>query len=220
VDVEAAYDSVNEDQLLIATVEFKISKKEKLTDLTTETLNNLRCRVKMYNDLSEQFTTYRGLTQADALACQLLKIALENVIRDSSVEKRGTIYFESTQILAYSGDIDILYTFERAVKEAFINTDKEAQKMGLRINETTTKFMDVTMIPTNTKRLKAGNNTIEKISEFKYLGILITSNNLNTEIQHILQLTNRCYLELRKQLSSHYTRISIKLKRYKTSVRQ
>ena len=36
--------------------------------------------------------------------------------------------------------------------------------MGLRINETTTKFMDVTMNPTNTKCLKAGNNTIEKIS--------------------------------------------------------
>jgi len=68
-----------------------------------------------------------------------LKIALENVIRDSAVEKRGTIYFESTQILAYADDIDIIYTSKRAVKESFINTDKEAQKMGLRINETTNK---------------------------------------------------------------------------------
>jgi len=42
------------------------------------------------------------------MACQLLKTALENVNRDSAVENRGTIYFESTQILAYAGDIDII----------------------------------------------------------------------------------------------------------------
>jgi hypothetical protein len=76
--------------------------------------------------------------------------------------------------------------------------------MGLRINETKTKFMVVTMSPTNTKCLKAGNNTIEKICEFKYVGTLITSNNLSNEIHHKLRLTNRCYLGLRKQLRSHY----------------
>ena len=46
--------------------------------------------------------------------------------------------------------------------------------MGLRINKTKTKFMVVTMNPTNTKCLNAGNNTTEKISEFKYLRTLIT----------------------------------------------
>jgi hypothetical protein len=49
-----------------------------------------------------------------------MKIALE-VIRDSAVEKRGT---KSTQILACADDIDIIYTSVRAVKEAFIKTDK------------------------------------------------------------------------------------------------
>jgi len=80
------------------------------------------------NDLSEPFTTYRGLTEVDRLACQLMNIALE-VIRDSAVEKRGTIYSKSTRILAYADDIDIIYTStsERAVKEAFIKTDREAQ---------------------------------------------------------------------------------------------
>jgi uncharacterized protein YbaR (Trm112 family) len=80
--------------------------------------------------LSEPFTTYRGLTQADTLACPLTKNALK-VIRDSAAEKRGTIYFKATQILAYAVDIDITYTSKRAVKGAIIKTDKEAQKMGL-----------------------------------------------------------------------------------------
>jgi hypothetical protein len=87
--------------------------------------------------------------------------------------------------------------------------------MCLRINGTKIKFMVVTMNPTNTKCLKAGNNTSEKISEFKYLGSLITSNNLSTEIHHKLQLTNRCYLGLTKQLRLHYNKINFKLKLYK-----
>jgi hypothetical protein len=58
--------------------------------------------------------------------------------------------------------------------------------------------MDVTTNPTNTKCLKAGNNTFQEISAFKYFGTLITSNNLSTEIHHRLQVTNRCYLGLRK----------------------
>jgi hypothetical protein len=83
------------------------------------------------NDLPELFTTSRGLTQADTLPSQLMKTALE-VIRDSAVEKRSTIYlyFKSTQILAHAEDIDIIYTSERALKEAFIKTAKEAQKNG------------------------------------------------------------------------------------------
>jgi hypothetical protein len=66
-----------------------------------------------------------------------MKNALK-VIRDSAVEKRGTIYFKATQILAHAGyinitythadDIDITYTSKRAVKGAFIKTDKKKQK--------------------------------------------------------------------------------------------
>jgi len=67
--------------------------------------------------------------------------------------------------------------------------------------------MVVTMNPTNTKCIKAGNNTNEKIPECKYLGTLITSNNLSTEIHYKLQLTNKC------------NRINFKHKLYKTSIR-
>ena len=69
--------------------------------------------------------------------------------------------------------------------------------------------MVVTTNPTNTGCLKAGNITIEKISEFKYLGTLITSNNVSTEIHHKLQLTDRCHLGLRKQLQLTTTELTL-----------
>jgi sorting nexin-29 len=70
---DAVYNYINNDQLLSAMVQFKTPKT--LTDLTTETLNTVRCTVKLCYDLSEPLTTYRGLTKADALAYQLLNTA-------------------------------------------------------------------------------------------------------------------------------------------------
>jgi len=48
--------------------------------------------------------------------------------------------------------------------------------MDLEIKEGKTKFMKVTANLTNTECSKAGNHTFGKVSEFKYLGISITSN--------------------------------------------
>ena len=48
--------------------------------------------------------------------------------------------------------------------------------MVLKINEGKTKYMEVIVNPTNTKCLKAGNYTFWKVSEFKYVGTSITSN--------------------------------------------
>jgi hypothetical protein len=66
--------------------------------------------------LSEPFLTQRGPRQGDTLACLLFNIALEKVIRDSGIERRGIIYYKSVQVLAYAHDLDIIGRSERDVK--------------------------------------------------------------------------------------------------------
>ena len=60
--------------------------------------------------------------------------------------------------------------------------------MDLEIKEEKTKFMKVTLNPTNTESFKAGNLTFGKVSEFKYLGTSITSNDSQYWILVINQL--------------------------------
>jgi hypothetical protein len=129
IDYKAAYDSIRRDKLLSAMEEFEIPNK--LINLTRATLKRVRCRVKIQKDLSDPFITERGLRQGDTLACLLFNIALEKVVRDSGIERRGTIYHKSVQVLAYADDLDIIGRSERAVREAFTKSDKEAQLMGL-----------------------------------------------------------------------------------------
>jgi len=53
------------------------------------------------------------------MACLLLNNALEMVLRDSGVEKKGTIYYKSTQILTHADNLDIIGKSRKAAKEAF-----------------------------------------------------------------------------------------------------
>jgi hypothetical protein len=145
-----AYDSIKRDKLINAMKGFKILNK--LVHLTA-ILRRVTCSVKIYNDVSESFTTQRGVRQGDALACLLFNLALEKVIQNAGIEKRGTIYHKPIQILAYADDVNVIGRTIRDLKEAFIKLEHEAQKMGLRINERKTKYMEVTAQPTKLYKL-------------------------------------------------------------------
>ncbi|GFT97691.1 reverse transcriptase domain-containing protein [Trichonephila clavipes] len=140
VDFKAAYDSINRDKMIEAMTEFKIPQK--FVNLTKATLKNVRCRIKIQKYLFEPFTTERTLHQGDSLACLLFNLVLEKCIRDSGLDRSGTLWNRSLQLLAYADDIDIIGRSEKAVKEAFQALEISATNMGLTINEDKTKFME------------------------------------------------------------------------------
>jgi hypothetical protein len=116
IDYKAVCDSIRRDKLFSAMEEFEIP--DKLINLTA-TLKRVRCRVKIQKELSAPFITERRLRQGDTLACLLLNTEFEKVIRDSGIERRGTIYHKSVQVLAYADDLDIIGRSERDVRVAF-----------------------------------------------------------------------------------------------------
>jgi hypothetical protein len=75
------------------------------------------------------------------------------VIRDSGIERRGAIYYESVQVFAYADDLDIIWSSGRGVKEAFIKLNIETLWMGLNKNKEKAKYMEITVKPTDNKYL-------------------------------------------------------------------
>jgi len=51
------------------------------------------------------------------------------------IDKRGTIFYKSVQLLTYADDIDIIARSRTALKEAFLSLETAAGEMGFRINE-------------------------------------------------------------------------------------
>jgi sorting nexin-29 len=132
----------------------------------------------------------------------LFNNALEKAVRASGIEKRGTIYYKSVQIVAYADDIHITGRTETAVREVFENLEITAREMGLQVNEGKTTYMEVTSRPTNQKVLKVKNYEFESVNEFKYLGTLVTNNNqITAEINHRIGIANHCYHGMKDMLS-------------------
>jgi hypothetical protein len=129
----------------------------------------------------------------------LFNTALEKTVRDAGIEKRGTIYHKSIQVLAYVDDIDIIGLTTGA---AFLKLEKTAQETGLMANESKTKYMEITCKLNNMHHVQyliVDNYKFEKVNEFKYLRTLTTANNnLTQEINHRLVLANKCYYGLKK----------------------
>jgi hypothetical protein len=55
----------------------------------------------------------------------IFNMALETAVQASGIEKRGTVYHKSVQMLACVHNMDITRT-ERAVREAFENLERTA----------------------------------------------------------------------------------------------
>ena len=101
-------------------------------------------------------------SQGLLLACLLLNLALERVIRDLRVETTGTISYKSTQILAYAEDIDIIGLWLSYVAKAYQGIEQVTENLGLHINGAQTKLMVATSagLPINNTNLQMVNRLV------------------------------------------------------------
>lgn len=219
VDFKAAYDSVNRPRLWDIMEEFGIPKK--LINLVAMTLNNVKSRVRIRNKLSDHFETVDGLRQGDPLSTLLFNITLEKAVRGVNIDKHGTIFSKSGQLLAYADDIDIVGRNITSVKDAFESLNREASFLGLKVNADKTKYMVATNTPgIRSQTTNIGEYNFEIVNSFVYLGSLLNvENDIEEEIRRRIATGNRCYYGLHKQFKSKTLQRKLKCKLYKTLVR-
>jgi len=55
---------------------------------------------------------------------------LEKVVRNAGIQRSGTIFYKSVQLLAYADDIDIIARSRTTLKKAFLSLERAAGEMG------------------------------------------------------------------------------------------
>lgn len=177
IDFKQAYDSINRNALWKAMAEFGIPAK--YIRMVKATLTRARSCVRVQGDLSNTFEISSGVRQGDGLSSLLFNIALEKVIRMARLDRSGTIFHKSQQVLAFADDIDIMGRSERDIAEAFTSLVGAASPIGLQINIDKTKYMKMSNKPDTS----SGNNiTIEQqdikvVQNFRYLGTNVNAMN-------------------------------------------
>jgi hypothetical protein len=102
---------------------------------------------------------------------------------------------------------------------------REAAKVGLKINEQKTNYM---IAARNDKTIRdvgqsvaIGDKHFEVVKEFVYLGSLMTpTNDVSLEIQRKIQTANKCFFGLHKHLRSSHLSRQTKFTIHKTLIRQ
>ncbi|GFV45469.1 putative endonuclease-reverse transcriptase [Trichonephila clavipes] len=147
--------------------EFKIP--DKLLRLISLTLCETKIVVKVQNDLLDPLENKNCFRQGDALACLRFNIALEKVVRDSNINTKGNIFNNSIQLLAFDDGIDIIARTPTTIRQTFLSLEKEALRMGLKINENKTKYMPCIQSCFNKSHFKIEEYSFE-VDSFTYLG--------------------------------------------------
>jgi Reverse transcriptase (RNA-dependent DNA polymerase) len=104
----------------------------------------------------------------------LFNIALERIVRRS---REDTIFTKSTQMLGFADDIDIIGRNTRVVKDTYSKLEREANRIGLHVNEEKTKFP--MMCPSQQTKnlvgshLEIGDKFFKMVKQFKYLRALV-----------------------------------------------
>lgn len=220
LDFKQAYDSIDRNVLFNIMEEFGIPAK--LIRLTKATLTDTKCKILLQNILSDNFTVDTGVRQGDRLSTLLFNLALEKVVRAMSINWKGTIFNTSKQLAAFADDADLLGRGVLAVKESFVEAEKEGKKVGLVVSENKTKYL--TLDRKNGSRI-GQNITIDEynfevVQSFKYLGsILNITNDVEEEIKTRIIQGNRCFYALKHLFRSSLLNMSTKYRLYKTTIR-
>jgi hypothetical protein len=98
--------------------------------------------------------------------------------------------------------------------------EKEAERFGLVVNERKTKYM--VMSTSSTKRtpqsISIGNRAFEGVSQFRYLGALVNSQNEISDCINKIQKGNRAYFANQNFFKSKLITKNTKVKIYRTLV--
>jgi len=222
IDFKAAYDTIDRQKFFDAMAELNFPAK--LINLSKMILACTLCAVKVENGLSSYFQTHKGFIQGDGISCSYFNIALEKIIRDAEIVTHGTIFNKCQQILGYADDIDIIGWTKEDVEKAFLNLEQNAQQMGLKVNETKTKYMLATKNDNIRRRatayIKMGRYNFEAVENFIYLGGFFNTegDGCSLEINRRIIMATRCFYGLQKLMRSKTLSKNSKLTLYKTLV--
>jgi hypothetical protein len=135
----------------------------------------------------------------------LFNFALEYAVKRVQVNQDGFLLNGTHQLLAYADDDNILGGSVHTVKENAEALVVASKEIGLEVNADKTKYM---VMPRDRNAgqghsVKIDNSSIERVEEFKYLGMTLTDqNSVQEEIKSRLKLGNACYHSVQNLLSS------------------
>jgi hypothetical protein len=169
----------------------------KLVRLIKMCLNEIYSKVHIGKHLSDSFTIQNG---PKTRRCSInTAFQLRTCIRKVQENQVGLKLNGTHQLLAYADDVNLLrdnIDIKKRYKENMASLIDGSKEIGLEINVEKTKYMLLSHHQNvdQNRDVKIANRSFENVSQFKYLGMTVTNQNLIQEgIKRRLNSGNACY---------------------------
>ena len=175
VDFKKAFDSIHRDSL------WKILRAYGVPDMFINIFRRLYegCAycVKTEEGYTEFFTVETGVRQGCILSPMLFILTIDYVMRKSMNRQDFGIMWDTKRRLAdldFADDLALIAENPQILQEMTSSLEKNAAKVGLRINSEKTKTMEVGR-NTQSNQIVVNGMQVENVNKFTYLGSIITA---------------------------------------------
>ena len=153
----------------------------KLIRLISALYSDARCSVLHRGILSEEFGVNSGVRQGCVLSPLLFITVLDDVLKEAAITSNG-IWWNLTRKLGdldFADDIALIANSHTQMQNMINSLNSIAQSRGLSININKTKLMRINT--KNTYTIKIGPSEVENVTEYCYLGSMMSVNGGTSE---------------------------------------
>ncbi|XP_068233557.1 uncharacterized protein [Palaemon carinicauda] len=107
-----------------------------------------------------------------------------------------------TDRLGYADDVDLYGDHLPSIEEIYIQFKSSVERTGMKINNAKTKIMEVSRTPNLVGDRDFGGSQLEAVSNFRYLGSIMSHNMIQEEVRLRIAAGTRCSWALDNNLRS------------------
>lgn len=187
IDYAKAFDCVRHSELWKALLEMGVPAH--IVKLIRNLYDNQQACVRTEKGDTDCFGIGQGVRQGCILSPTLFNLYAEYIMRRALADWDGGISFGGRKLsnLRYADDTTLIATDPEELKELLLKVKAESEALGLRLNVSKTKIMTVGS-DGNEDPIIVDGNEIERVTQFNFLGSLITS-------------SGGCSMELRRRVA-------------------
>ena len=182
IDFQKAFDSIKHDVTWATFRSYGIGRR--LICILQNICEISQSAVRVGKELGEWFRTTVGTRQGDPISPTTFISYLERVMDSVRDNNTGvSVHGSLINNLKFADDIDLLEEDRDKLQQNLVKINEAGEAVGLKINIGKTMTM-VNGSKNIVKNLEIGSNKIENVTEFVYLGSLLTwDNDCNKEIR-------------------------------------